>query len=71
MRTRGFVQRDLVRLHMAAAEGWIEGPEWLEDPLMELRRARWGMLYADYGGTVSLSIHGVARMMTVLVEDFE
>ncbi|CAB1103436.1 unnamed protein product [Ectocarpus sp. CCAP 1310/34] len=40
-------------------------------PLDRVRRAVWGMLYADDAGVVSRSAEGLARMMTVIVEVFE
>ncbi|CAB1119488.1 unnamed protein product [Ectocarpus sp. CCAP 1310/34] len=39
-------------------------------PLNRVRRAVWGMLYADDAGVVSRSPEGLARMMTVIVEVF-
>ena len=41
-----------------------------ETLLDRMRRAVWGMLYADNAGTVSRSPAGLARMMTVIVEVF-
>ena len=37
------------------------------DPLACVRRAVWGMLYADDAGIVSNSAEGLAKMMTVIV----
>ncbi|CAB1102654.1 unnamed protein product [Ectocarpus sp. CCAP 1310/34] len=39
-------------------------------PLDRVRRAVWGMLYADDAGVVLRSAEGLARMMTVIVEVF-
>ena len=36
-----------------------------------MRRAVWGMLYADDAGIVSKSAEGLAKMMTVIVTVFE
>lgn len=44
------------------------GPD--ETSLDRVRRAVWGMLYADDAGFVSRSPAGLARMMTVIVEVF-
>ena len=41
------------------------------DPLACVRRAVWGMLYADDAGIVSKSAKGLAKMMTVIVKVFE
>ena len=41
------------------------------DPLACVRRAVWGMLYADDAGIVSKSAKGLAKMMTVIVKIFE
>ena len=41
------------------------------DPLACVRRAVWGMLYADDAGIVSKSAEGLAKMMTVIVTVFE
>ncbi|CAB1109571.1 unnamed protein product [Ectocarpus sp. CCAP 1310/34] len=38
--------------------------------LDRVRRAVWGMLYADDAGVVSRSAEGLARMMTIIVEVF-
>ena len=39
------------------------------DPLACVRRAVWGMLYADDAGVVSKSAEGLAKMMTVIESD--
>ena len=49
-------------------EGSGRGPD--ETLLDRVRRAVWGMLYADDAGIVSRSLAGLARMMTVIVEVF-
>ena len=49
-------------------EGTGGGPD--ETLLDRVRRAIWGMLYADDAGIVSRSPAGLARMMTVIVEVF-
>ena len=49
-------------------EGNGGGPD--ETLLDRVRRAVWGMLYADDAGIVSRSPTGLARMMTVIVEVF-
>ena len=49
-------------------EGSGSGPD--ETLLDRVRRAVWGMLYADDAGIVSRSPAGLARMMTVIVEVF-
>ena len=41
------------------------------DPLTRVRRAVWGMLYADDGGIASKSTEGLAKMRTVIVTVFE
>ena len=41
------------------------------DPLAWVRRALWGMLYADDAGIVSKSAQSLAKMTTVIVTDFE
>ena len=41
------------------------------DPLARVRRAVWGMLYANDAGIVSKSADGLAKMMTVIVTVFE
>ena len=42
-----------------------------EPPLERVRRAIWGMLYADDAGIASRSSEGLAKMMTVIVTVFE
>ena len=49
-------------------EGSGGGPD--ETRLDQVRRAVWGMLYADDAGIVSRSPAGLAKMMTVIVEVF-
>ena len=49
-------------------EGSGGGPD--ETLLDRVRRAYWGLLYADDAGIVSRSPAGLARMMTVIVEVF-
>ena len=49
-------------------EGNGGGPD--ETLLDRVRRAVWGMLYAEDAGIVSRSPAGLARMMTVIVEVF-
>ena len=41
------------------------------DSLACVRRAVWGMLYADDSGIVSKSAEGLAKMITVIVTIFE
>ena len=41
------------------------------DPLTCVRRAVWGMLYADDAGIVLKSAEGLAKMMTAIVTDFK
>ena len=41
------------------------------DPLARVRRAVWGMLYANDAGIVSKSADGLAKMMTVIATVFE
>ena len=55
--------RDLVYLEEEAGGG--------RGTLLDrVRRAVWGMLYADDAGVVSKSAEGLARMMTIIVEVF-
>ena len=49
-------------------EGRGGGPD--ETLLDRVRRAVWGMLYADDAGIVSRSPAGLARIMAVIVEVF-
>ena len=42
-----------------------------EVPMACVRRAAWGMLYADNAGIVSRSAEGLDKMMTVIVTVFE
>ena len=60
------ILRDLVHL-----EEDLGGDGVREDPLARVRRAIWGMLYADDAGIVSKSAEGLAKMMTVIVTVFE
>ena len=63
-----YIVRDLVYL----GEGLDENAAGLStDPLVCVRRAVWGMLYADDAGVVSKSAEGLAKMMTVIVTVFE
>ena len=60
--------RDLVHLE----EDLEENAAGLSsDSLACVRRAVWGMLYADDAGIVSKSAEGLAKMMTVIVTFFE
>ncbi|CAB1110683.1 unnamed protein product [Ectocarpus sp. CCAP 1310/34] len=56
------IVRDLVYLKEEERRG--------EGLLDRVRRAVWGMLYADDAGVVSKSADGLARMMTIIVEVF-
>ena len=62
------IVRDLVHLEEDLEEnaGGVSS-----DPLACVRRAVWGMLYADDAGIESKSADGFARMMTVIVTVFE
>ncbi|CAB1106164.1 unnamed protein product [Ectocarpus sp. CCAP 1310/34] len=62
------VLRSLVCLEEGKTETEAGGGE--ETPLDRVRRAVWGMLYADDAGVVSRSAEGLARMMTIIVEVF-
>eukprot|EP00752_Nemacystus_decipiens_P002428 g2287.t1 len=57
------ITRDLVYLEEEAGGG---GGTQLD----RVRRAVWGMLYADDAGVVSKSAEGLGRMMTIIVEVF-
>ena len=61
------IVRDLV--HLEDLEENAAGVS--SDPLACVRRAVWGMLYADDAGIVSKSAEGLAKMMTVIVTVFE
>ena len=61
------IVRDLV--HLEELEENAAGVS--SDPLACVRRALWGMLYADDAGIVPKSAEGLARMMTVIVTVFE
>ncbi|CAB1104591.1 unnamed protein product [Ectocarpus sp. CCAP 1310/34] len=56
------IMRDLVYLNEEEGGG--------RTLLDRVRRAVWGMLYADDAGIVSKSADGLARMMTIIVEVF-
>ena len=45
-------------------------PQSHTPPRERVRRAVWGMLYADNAGVASRSPDGLARMMTAMVEVF-
>ena len=62
------IVRDLVHLEEDFEEN-VAGASL--DPLACLRRAVWGMLYADDAGIVSKSAEGLAKMMTVIATVFE
>ena len=62
------IVRDLVHLEEDLEEN-AAGVS--SDPLACVRRAVWGMLYADDAGIVSKSAEGLAKMMTVIVTVFE
>ena len=48
-----------------------DGAGRVKEPLACLRRAVWGMLYADDAGVVSKSAKGLAKVMTVIVTVIE
>ena len=52
------------------SEGYTKSSYYTTLKAMHVRRAVWGMLYADDAGIVSRSPAGLARMMTVIVEVF-
>ena len=56
------IVRDLVQLNDAGVVGTEE-----QEPLAYVRRAVWGILCADGAGTVSKSLKGSAKIMTVIV----
>ena len=60
--------RDLVHLEEDLAENTAGVSS---DPLACVRRAVWGMLYANDAGIASKSPEGLAKMMTVIVTVFE
>ena len=62
------IVRDLVHLEEDLEEN-AAGVS--SDPLACVRRAVWGMLYADDAGIVSKSAEGLAKVMTVVVTVFE
>ena len=61
------IVRDLVHLEENLEEN-AAGVS--SDPLACVRRAVWGMLYADDAGIVSKSAEGLAKMMAVIVTVF-
>ncbi|CAB1108585.1 unnamed protein product [Ectocarpus sp. CCAP 1310/34] len=66
-----FIEDDIVlRSLVCLEEGKTEAGGREETPLDRVRRAVWGMLYADDAGVVSRSAEGLARMMTIIVEVF-
>ncbi|CAB1112683.1 unnamed protein product [Ectocarpus sp. CCAP 1310/34] len=66
-----FSEDDVVlRSLVCLEEGKTEAAGGKETPLDRVRRAVWGMLYADDAGVVSRSAEGLARMMTIIVEVF-
>ncbi|CAB1103279.1 unnamed protein product [Ectocarpus sp. CCAP 1310/34] len=63
-----FSEDDVVlRSLVCLEEGKTEAGGGEETPLDRVRRAVWGMLYADDAGVVSRSAEGLARMMTIIV----
>ena len=56
------IVRDWTQLDDAGGVGTEE-----QEPLACVRRAVWGMLYADVAGVVSKSAEGLAKMMSVVV----
>ena len=62
------IMRDLVHLEEDLEEN-AAGVSL--DPLAFLRRAVWGVLYADDARIVSKSAEGLAKMMAVIVTVFE
>ena len=48
-----------------------DGVDGEAEPMDRIRKAVWGMLYAEYAGVVSKSPEGVTKMMTVIVTVFE
>ena len=60
------ILRDLVHLEEDLDEDGVK-----VDPLTHVRRAVWGMLFADDAGIMSKSAEGLAKMMTVIVAIFE
>ena len=60
------IVRDLVQLSDA---GVVRTEK--QEPLACVRRAVWGMLYADDAGIVSKPAEGLAEMITVIVTVFE
>ena len=60
------IVRDLAQLGDAGEVGTEE-----QGPLACLKRALWGMLYADDAGIVSKFAEGLAKLLTVIVAVFE
>ena len=58
------IVRDLAHLEEDLEEDRVEANA---DPTTCVRRAVWGMLYADDAGIVSKSAEGFVKMMTVIV----
>ena len=48
-----------------------DGVDGQTEPMDRVRKAVWGMLYADDAGVVSKSLEGLTKMMTVIVTVFE
>ena len=70
--SRGLVPYRLVTLDLSARVISMHGVVGVtSDPLTCVRRAVWGMLYADEAGMVSKSAEGLAKRMTVIVTVFE
>ena len=69
----------VVLVHLSEGEGILQNLVHLDDdragrveePLICVRRAVWGMRYADDAGIVSKSAEGFAKMMAVIVAVFE
>ena len=59
------ILKDLVYLEEEEEAGVGAGT-----PLERVRRAVWGMLYADDAGVVSRSQEGLTRMMSIVAEVF-
>ena len=62
------IERHLVHLEEDVEE---DGVMVNANPLSCVRRAVWGMLYADEGGIVHMSAEGLTKMMTVIVTVLE
>ena len=64
-----FSEDDVVLRSLVYLEGGKTEAGRAEETLLDrVRRAVWGMLYADDAGVVSRSAEGLARMMTIIVE---